>query len=349
MNRLSFFLFGGVLTALALASLAPAAIEADWSMPDAVAAEAAIDAWLTTTDADEPARTAAIEAFQTALRAAPDDIAGSVALGIGAVAPQAAQLAAVCGSETPPEVSEIALLTVSADPFVAANLKLLAARRLVQARMFDEAAMLLEGLRPDDVLDPAALLFCQGVVRQRLLDREGGLAAAQRLLQRRDEIPRRYAVIAEMITADLKQLEDESLDHISRRMQDISRRLDLGRAGETVREIEDGVVESLDKLIKEAEDQLQQMQQQAAGGSQQGGQNLRPGKPASESTPMGGRGPGEVDDRPIGDASGWGDLDPRRRDEVLQQIGREYPAHYREVIEQYFRRLAQSQEENDAP
>ena len=53
-----------------------------------------------------------------------------------------------------------------------------------------------------------------------------------------------------------------------------------------------------------------------------------------------GKGPGEVTRRDLGDTDGWGNLPPHQRDEALQQIGREFPAHYREAIEQYFKRLA---------
>ena len=53
-----------------------------------------------------------------------------------------------------------------------------------------------------------------------------------------------------------------------------------------------------------------------------------------------GKGPGDVTPRDIGDSGGWGNLPPHQREEALQQIGREYPAHYREAIEQYFKRLA---------
>ena len=42
----------------------------------------------------------------------------------------------------------------------------------------------------------------------------------------------------------------------------------------------------------------------------------------------------------IGSGSGWGDLPPKEREEAMQQIGRDFPSHYRDVIEQYFRRLA---------
>ncbi len=55
---------------------------------------------------------------------------------------------------------------------------------------------------------------------------------------------------------------------------------------------------------------------------------------------MGGKGPGEVDRKNIGGSSGWGSLPPKEREEALQQIGRDFPSHYRDVIEEYFRRRA---------
>ena len=56
--------------------------------------------------------------------------------------------------------------------------------------------------------------------------------------------------------------------------------------------------------------------------------------------PLGGKGPGNVDPKDIGSKSGWGNLPPKQRQEALQQISKDLPAHYREVIEEYFRRLA---------
>ena len=44
--------------------------------------------------------------------------------------------------------------------------------------------------------------------------------------------------------------------------------------------------------------------------------------------------------KPIGEESGWGNLASKDRQEALQQIGKDFPAHYRDVIEQYFRKLA---------
>jgi hypothetical protein len=216
------------------------------------------------------------------------------------------------------------------------NLRLWYGRWLVQESLYDEALDQLVGLTPEGVVDPATLLFCQAVVNHRLLNQEPGLEAIGRLLAGADQGPRRYAVLARLMEGELKDLREDSLDHIARRMQDIERRLDLGRAGPKVRGVEDGVVKSLDKLIEELE--RQQQQQQSSGGA--GGNNIQSVRPASDSLPMGGKGRGDVTKRNVGDQTGWGDLPPRQREEAMQQIGRQFPSHYRDVIEQYFRKLA---------
>jgi hypothetical protein len=42
----------------------------------------------------------------------------------------------------------------------------------------------------------------------------------------------------------------------------------------------------------------------------------------------------------VGNESGW-KLPPKDRQEALQQIGKDFPAHYRDMIEQYFRKAGQ--------
>lgn len=66
-----------------------------------------------------------------------------------------------------------------------------------------------------------------------------------------------------------------------------------------------------------------------------------PANPMQDSTPAEHKGPGNVDSKAIGKKEGWGNLPPKERQEVLQQIGRDLPAHFRETIEEYFKRLAQ--------
>lgn len=223
------------------------------------------------------------------------------------------------------------------DPFVRDNLRLFAARALAQEQFYDESLELLQELTPEQVVDPAALLFYSGVVHHRLLHKEAGLKVLDRLLERSEDIPERYRTLAQLMRGDLKQLEDDSLDHISRRMNDVQRRLDLGRANKKVREIEDGVIESLDKLIEEMEEQQQQQQQASAGRAQ--GSN-RSSKPAENAGVPEGKGRGEVDKKRLGRTSDWGGLPAKEREEAMQEMGRDLPPHYREVIQEYFKELS---------
>jgi len=140
------------------------------------------------------------------------------------------------------------------------------------------------------------------------------------------------------MAADIQPLKPDTLDEIARLMADIRRRLALARAGKKVRDQEDEVIAKLEKMIDELEQQRQKRQQQQA---RQSGSGRQPNQPMQDSNPAQLKGPGEVDPKSIGKKDGWGNLPPKQRQEVLQQIGRDLPAHFRETIEEYFKRLAQ--------
>jgi hypothetical protein len=222
-------------------------------------------------------------------------------------------------------------------------LRLYLARWLVQHGYYDEAISWTDGLSTDDVVAPDALLFYRAIAHHQLVQPNEADAALGQLLEREEGLPTRYQKLAGLMRQDLSGLEDESLDHIARRMEDIRRRLALGRSGQRVQGVESGVIESLDKLIKNIEDQMQQSQS-AAGAS--GGQQS--GTPMQDSRIAELKAPGKVEPRDIGRGAGWGDLPEKDREKALQQIGREFPSHYREVIEEYFRRLA-AEEPADNP
>lgn len=223
------------------------------------------------------------------------------------------------------------------DAFARNNLRLYYGRWLVHEHLYDEALEQLQNLAPADVVDPAALLFYQAVVHHRLLHKEAGLAALAQLLHNVADLPQRYRALAGLMQADLEQLRGDSLDEISRMMDDIRRRLSLGHAGKRVRKLEDDVIAKLDKLIEELERQQQQQQQQQSGAQ---GSGSRPTQPMRDSRLREYKRPGDVDRRDVGQRTGWGDLPPKERERALQQIGKDFPAHYRDAIEQYFRRLA---------
>jgi len=306
---------------------------ASWTQPPVAEVRKNVMQWLQNGIADEAIRKKTDELWPE--EAASDvDVLDTLAATAVLVEPRASDLMQYSRTghvESP--LPEVAWLTQADLPsWVRDNLRLLIGRRLVQLQYFDEALEQFNGLSPQNVADPAALLFYRSMAHHRLLHREEGLHEIRQLLERRNELPARYTALATLMEADLKQLKDETLDHISRRMEDVERRLDQGRSGEKVREIEDGVVKSLDKLIKELEDQ-----QSASAGAA----SLQPSAPAQDSRIAEGKGEGKVTKKDIGRNTAWGDLPPKQRQEALQEIGRDFPANYRDVIEQYFRELAE--------
>ena len=142
--------------------------------------------------------------------------------------------------------------------------------------------------------------------------------------------------VAKLMDADIRPLETDSLDEISRLMSDIRRRLNFGHAGKRVRQEEDDVIAKLDKKIKEIEEQDAEDVCQRARDTEARNPITR----HKIRRTCGGKGPGDVDQRKIGSKSGWGNLPPKEREQALQQISKDLPAHYREAIEEYFRKLA---------
>jgi hypothetical protein len=313
-----------------------------WTPPAAESVRDQVTQWLDDQESlEDEQRQAALESWKTDQPAAPtanllDRLAETIALADG----QVAELVKEC-TEPYDETSLPAapwLLEGDDDraDFVRHNMRLYFGRWLAQHRLFEEALVQIADLTPEQVVDPASLLFYQAVSHQRVVNVEQSQQALTKLLQRENELPRRYRDLAVLMREDLAGVEPDSLDHIARRMDDVQRRLDLGFADKKVRLIEDGVVESLDKLIEQLEEQAQQQQQQQQAGSQ--GQPS--GQPMQDSRLARQRGPGEVQPRDLGDEAGWGSLPPKQREEAMQQLGREFPSHYRDVIQQYFKRLA---------
>ena len=309
---------------------------ATWKTPEWAELRAQVLAWIESIGADVETRRQVAERWPDSEPPEASDRLAYLIETFALADANVAALTAALAAETTPRTlpPEDWLAAPDCPKFVSSNCRLYLGRWAVQQQLYDEALEQIDGLATDDVADPAGLLFYQTVVRQRLLQKKAAMESLSRLLQGGEQVPRRYLAVAELMRLDLEGLEDDSLDHIARRMDDIRRRLQFGRANQKVQDIERGVIESLDKLIEKAKNE---QQQQAQAGTPQGSQ---PSQPAPDSRILPGRGPGEVTKKDIGDGSGWGDLPPKDREAALQQIGREFPAHYRDVIEQYFRRLA---------
>jgi hypothetical protein len=232
------------------------------------------------------------------------------------------------------EQFSLSLTSSEFDPLVAANLKLWAAIRFVQHEYYDESLALLSTIDAKQVVDPAAFLFYRGVAEHQLVQLAEAKASLLSLTQPDYPLPARFRQLAEMMLLDLERVEPDSLGAIARQMSDVRRRLSLGVADKQVQDLEDKISDQLDKMIEKIEQQIQQQQQQQ---QQAGGP---PSTPMDDSRIAGGGGDGDVDIKDIGSGSGWGDLPPKERERIMQQIGRDFPSYYRDVIEEYFRRLA---------
>ena len=256
-----------------------------WHPPQVSDVKAQVVAWLQQNVADAALRAKALAIVNgIGDQATGSELLDRLAETFAVVDPKVAQLVEICSHPRSRLVlPTFAWLTDSKTaPLVAANMRLYYGRWLVQGQWFEEALEQLGGLKTADVVAPAELLFYQGVTYHRMLNKEEGLKVINQLLDGAETSPRRYVAVAYLMQADLSSLEEETLDHIARRMEDVQRRLDLGRAGPKVRKVEDGVIESLDKMIKKIEDE-QNKQNQSQSNS------LQSSSPAKDSTPMAAR------------------------------------------------------------
>ena len=258
----------------------------------------------------------------------------------GLIEPRIAELNAQLRSPAADSVypGKLTWLTSDVPGWLQDTVRLACGRAFGQRKLYDETLEALSGLETSTVCDPATLLFYRAAAEHHLLKKDECLANVKLLLERDSELPSRFATVAKLMAVDIEPLTDDSLDEVARLMQDVHRRLDLGRAGTRVRDQEQQIVDKLDKLIEKIEEQMQQQQQQQQ--QQSGSPTPAQIKPMDDSQVAGGRGPGDVDNRDNGDRAGWGNLPPAQRQESLQRLTEELPSHYREVIEGYFRQLA---------
>ncbi len=223
------------------------------------------------------------------------------------------------------------------DAFYTNHLRLFYARALTQRLMFDEALAVFSRLDPVRVVDPATCLFYEAVCQQQLLKKADGLATLDKLLHSTEGVAEPYLRVATLMQSELQSLDDQSLDLISRKMQDSERRLDLGRGGQRVQKVQEEIVESLSDLIKKMEQQANAQSQPGQGGNN----SNRSTGPAEDSTIKGATAPGNVDKKDLKKQGGWGNLPAKPLSEAKDLLSKEFPSNYRDAVEQYFKKLAE--------
>ena len=225
--------------------------------------------------------------------------------------------------------------------FVRDHVRLFYGRWLARNQLYDEALTQLKQISVENVLDPSTLLYYRGLMEHQLLKQKECIKTLKQLQENEESLPRRYTVLAKLMLADMKRLEEDSLDEISRMMGDIKRRTGLNRSGTRVRKQEEDVIKKLDKLIEQLEEQQRQMQMAQSGG------NVAPSSPADREQRLSGQGSGNVRSKQQSDGGQWGDMEPAERDAALAELSKDLPPHYRSVIEEYFRKLADQTEKRE--
>lgn len=303
--------------------------------------------WLKATGKADPATVAKFEAiWRDDYRTVLDRTADTLALG----SPEAASLLAQARDPAAPApLSVPALLQDQAQPvFFRANLALAYGKALATRRVYEEALAVLKLVQPEQVVDPAVYLFHRAVAEHALMRKADATKTIKRLVDDVSDAPLRYKTLAVLMHMDMQAWapQERDLGNISRMMANIERRLDLSRGGKVTQDLQKKVIYRLDELIKELEAQQDQDSADGGGnggncpgggkGNGSGGNTVRPSSPANDSRIMGGAGQGKVNEERLRQyQENWGKLPPRERARALQELTRDLPPSYREVIEQF--------------
>jgi hypothetical protein len=221
--------------------------------------------------------------------------------------------------------------------FYRANLALAYARALTQRRIHEEALDALAAVKVEDSVDPSTFLFHKAVTEYAMIRKDDARRTILRLLDDVVDAPERYKMVAAMMHFDMASWQDKDLNWVERMQKNIERRLDLSRGGPITQDMQKKVVLQLDEMIKKLEDE---QQKQACN---KPSTSPRVGRPMQDSNISTTRTPGEVDIKKWKEISeNWGKLPEKERAKAMLELTRDMPPKHRELIETYFKKLAQA-------
>jgi len=226
------------------------------------------------------------------------------------------------------------------EPLFTNNVRAFYARFLATATLYEESLDVYRQVDLSHLADPATALFYKAVCEHALLLKTDGLVTLGKLLDETEAVPPRYRALGELMKGDFEKLEEKSLAEVASQMNDVRRRLTLGRAGEKVQRVEDQIIVTLDEIIKKREDE---QNSSSGGGSGKASGQMKPsgGSPADDSYLGGIKGKGLTDKKDIGHKDNWGDLPEKKQAAAKGMLENQFPGHYRLAVEQYLKRLAE--------
>ncbi len=315
--------------------------------PTPEAARAAAKTWYDSTGKADSAAFAAI--WDAADKPLLDRVTETLALAnpeVGKVLAEARDPAAPAPKQVPAPIKD-----AKQSVYFRSNLALAYAKALAGKRVYEEALEALRAATPEQVVDPAAYYFHKAVAEHAMIQKREAANSIARLLDDVGDAPDRYKMVATLMFFDMQSWKDDDKDlgQIAKLMDNIERRLDQSRGGPKTQELQKKVVFRLDELIKDVENQMKNNGQPVAcpGGEPKGPgpATNQPSMPQDDSKIMTNSGPGLVDPKKLQHlAQNWGKLPEKERAKAMMEITKDLPPRYREVIENYFKTLAKSQE-----
>lgn len=263
-------------------------------------------------------------------------------------------LAAFDAGRSADVLREMGPLRSDRDPFLAANAAYFYARAAVDLGRFEEIESELASLGDGAALDahtPYAphVLFLRGFVQARNLKFREATETLAALRQRHPDAPEAVLTGARQLLLELERRETGGLEEVATVMQYVSDRLRAIDSTERVRQRQGEVLALLDKLIEEEEKKEQSggggggsKSQKKPGGKKDGGKEKpTQGREQSEA-PAGSGDIGDLHQAPKADPGEmWGKLPPTEREKILQSLRDRFPSRYRQLVEQYYRSLAE--------
>ena len=236
------------------------------------------------------------------------------------------------------------------DPFLAANAAVYEIKALVAAEDLETAgqrASQLTGLpsRLTEYTEAAAEVhYLRAYCELGNLEYAEAIRSLAEFLDGFPEAPQRLRLSAQQMLAELLLREPGTIGQVTDLMDYAARRLANADAGPRMQRRQQQVIDVLDALIEES-----RQQEQSSGGGGAGNASGSQSDPARASTPMqdsqlppGSPGAGDAPRKNVAlPGKAWGTMKPEQRERIIQHLTDRFPDRYRQLVEQYYRQLAE--------
>ena len=295
--------------------------------PGAAEVKKQADAWVKATSSKIDEKQ--LKAVWSGDRALLEKVAKTLALGDA----DAAKLLREASEGAAPTEVPAVLKDEKKPAFYRNNLALAYARALAMRQVYEEALEVFSLIKADDVVDPATYFFYRGVCEFGLMLKGAAQASIDKLIADTSDAPQGYLNVAALMNYEMDVWQEKDLDWVARKMENVQRRLGLGRGGKKTRRMQREVLARLEEMIKEMEPR----EPRNPDGPPRPGGEVRAPKEVFRPGPM--KTPGDVDRKPDQLAEWIIKLPEKERAKVRAELLKHVPAGDRAIIERYFREL----------